>query len=279
VSARRPVLIVNPRSGGGKAVRHDLVGRCRELGIDTIVFEPGDDLSALATDAVRRGADVLGMAGGDGSQAVVARVAAEHGVPFVCVPAGTRNHFAFDIGVDRGDIVGALDAFRHGEDRRIDLARVNGRVFVNNVALGVYGAAVQSPEYRDKKVRTVLAMLPELIGPQGQPFDLRFVGPDGEAHDHGVLLLVSNNPYDARPRAPVRGTRGRLDRGVLGVVAVFGPPPRGALAWSATTFRIESHNAVAAGIDGEQALIEPPLEFESLPLALTVRVRCHGRRR
>ena len=221
----QPVLLVNPRSGGGKAARFDLVAQCRARGIEAIMFEPGDDLTMLATAAVRDGADALGMAGGDGSQAAVAAVAAEHGLPYVCIPAGTRNHFALDLGIDATDVAGALDAFLDGQERRIDLGRVNGRLFVNNVAMGVYGAIVQSPAYRDHKVRTVIDMLPELVGPGAQPFDLRFNGPDGRAHDSAALLLVSNNPYGVDPR-PQRGTRGDLDGGVLGVIALAGPPPR-----------------------------------------------------
>ena len=267
-----PVLILNLRSGGGKAVRHDLVTQCRARGIEPVVLGPDDDLTALAVAAVRDGADALGMAGGDGSQALVAAVAAEHDVPFVCVPAGTRNHFALDLGVDRHDVVGALDAFTEGDERRIDLGRVDGRVFVNNVALGVYGAVVQSPAYRAHKFRTVVETLPDVLGPDAEPFDLRFVGPDGRVHDTAVLVLVSNNPYVIDPR-PQRGARGEIDGGVLGVVAVTGPPPHGASEWATPTFRVDSANAVATGIDGESVLVEPPLVFESLPNALRVRVR------
>ncbi|HEX2383268.1 MAG TPA: diacylglycerol kinase family protein, partial [Acidimicrobiales bacterium] len=119
-----PVLIVNSRSGGGKAVRNDLVTECRARDIEAIPLEPGDDLTALAAAAIDDGADALGMAGGDGSQAAVAAVAAEHDVPFVCVPAGTRNHFALDLRIDRNDVVGALDAFVEGDERRIDVGRV-----------------------------------------------------------------------------------------------------------------------------------------------------------
>src|SRR6476619_7053002 len=222
----KSVLIVNPRSGGGKAARFDLVAQCRARGIEPILFEPGDDLTTLATAAVRAGANALGMAGGDGSQAAVAAVAAEHGLPYVCIPAGTRNHFALDLGIDATDVASALSAFLDGQERRIDRGRVNGRLFVNNVAMGVYGAIVQSPAYRDHKVRTVIDMLPELVGPGAQPFDLRFKGPDGRAHDSAVLLLVSNNPYGVDPR-PQRGTRGDLNGGLLGVIALAGPPPVG----------------------------------------------------
>jgi diacylglycerol kinase family enzyme len=265
------VLIVNPRSGGGKAVRNDLVAQCRARGIEPIVFEPGEDLSAIAEAAIRGGAGVIGMAGGDGSQATVAGFAAQHGVPFVCVPAGTRNHFALDIGADVRDVVGSLDAFLHDDERRIDLGRVNGRVFVNNVAMGVYGAVVQSPEYRDNKVRTTIRMLPGLVGPDAARFDLRFQMPDGHAQRGAVLLVVSNNPYGIAPR-PRRGTRGRLDAGILGVIAVTGPPPRGADEWTTPVFRVDSGTTVALGIDGESVEMEPPLVFECLPQALTIRV-------
>jgi diacylglycerol kinase family enzyme len=88
---RRPVLFVNPRSGDGKAARAGLAERAREQGIEVVILTPGQDLAALAGEAAAGGADALGMAGGDGSLAVVAAVAAAHGIPFVCVAAGTRN--------------------------------------------------------------------------------------------------------------------------------------------------------------------------------------------
>jgi diacylglycerol kinase family enzyme len=266
-----PVLIVNPRSGGGKATRFELVEQCRSRGIEPIVFEPGDDLTELATAAVRRGADALGMAGGDGSQAAVAAVAAEHDVPYVCIPAGTRNHFAIDLGIDRTDVVGARDAFVDGDERRIDLGQVNGRAFVNNVAMGFYGAVVQSPEYRDHKVRTVIDLLPQLVGPRAEPFDLRFTRRDGDARDTALLVLVSNNRYAVDPR-PRHGTRGQIDRGELGIIAMTGPPPHGLDEWTASTFRVDSAGAVSAGIDGESVTMTPPLQFDTDPLALRVRL-------
>ena len=161
---RHPVLLMNLKSGGGKAERFGLVDLCRQRGIEPIVLRPGDDLRQLAEDSVARGADLLGMAGGDGSQALVASVASQHRIPFVVVPAGTRNHFALDLGIDRDDVRGALDAYHDGVDAVVDLAEVNGRVFVNNSSMGVYAAIVQSADYRDAKMQTVAGMLPELRG-------------------------------------------------------------------------------------------------------------------
>jgi diacylglycerol kinase family enzyme len=266
-----PTLIINPRSGGGKAERVGLVGQCRARGIEPVILEPGDDLGAVATAALRAGADAIGMAGGDGSQGAVAAIAAAHDVPYVCVPAGTRNHFALDLGIDPADVIGALDAFTVGDERRIDLGSVNGRVFVNNAAMGVYGVVIGSPEYRAHKVRTTINMLPQLVGPGAEPFDLRFAGPDGRARGTALLLLVSNNPYGLDPR-PQRRTRGDLDRGALGVIALSGPPPGGLSEWAASSIRVESAGPVAIGIDGESAVMEPPLDFASLPTALRVRI-------
>lgn len=269
---QHPVLIVNPRSGGGKAQRHDLVRECRNRGIEPVVVEPGADISTLAETAVARGADIIGMAGGDGSQGAVAAVAAAHALPYVCVPSGTRNHFALDIGVDRADVLGALDAFFDAVEHRIDLAQVNGRTFVNNASMGLYGRIVQSPEYRDAKLRTVIEMLPELLGPGAGPSDLHFTAPDGSQYSAAQLVLVSNNRYEIDPLER-RGTRGGLDQGALGIVVMgLGPLLHGRREWTAPRFEVGSGATVAVGLDGEAVAMEPPLVFESLPSVLRVRV-------
>jgi Diacylglycerol kinase catalytic domain len=145
--------------------RLHLVEEAERRGIEPIVLAPGNDLRRLAEQAVARGADVIGMAGGDGSQALVAGVAADDGVAFVCVPAGTRNHLAMDLGLDRDDVIGALDAFGAAMERRIDLGLAGGRVFVNNATMGLYAKIVQSPTYRGRKVGTALDMLPGCSAP------------------------------------------------------------------------------------------------------------------
>ena len=277
---KAPVLLVNPRSGGGKAQHHDLVGRCRAWGIEPLPLEPGDDISAVASAAVLRGADVIGMAGGDGSQAAAAAVAAEHDLPYVVVPAGTRNHFALDLGADPDDVVGALAAFFGGKERRVDLARVNGRVFVNNASMGLYGRLVQSHHYRDAKLRTGIGMLPELLGPRAEPFDLRFTGAEGYEHVGAQLLVVSNNAYELDPRR-AQGARGRIDKGRLGIVAVhLAPPPsRRVWEWATPEFQVRSGGPVDVGLDGEAVTLGPPLVFESLPSALRARTMTRAHRR
>jgi diacylglycerol kinase family enzyme len=288
-AAGSAVLIMNLKSGGGKAERFELAGEARRRGIRPIVLQPGDDLRELAEHAIARGAEVVGMAGGDGSQALVATVAARHDVAHVCVPAGTRNHFALDLGLDRDDVVGALDAYTDGVERRIDLARVNDHVFVNNASLGAYAKVVQSDAYRDAKLDTWTTMLPDLLGPDAEPIDLQFTGPDGRRCDDAPLVLVSNNPYQLTHMAGA-GTRERMDSGTLGIFAtrvhsahdvsklvaleLVGQAARfpGLLSWSRPEFEVRSGEPVAVGLDGEALVLQPPLRFASLPGALRVRL-------
>ncbi len=289
--AQRPVLIFNPKSGGGKA-NAAFLAAAHARNIETVGLGPGDNLEEIATDVVARGADVIGMAGGDGSQALVAAIAADHDIPYVCIPAGTRNHFALDLGVDRDDVVGALDAFADGYERPVDLAFVNGRVFVNNVSLGLYAFIVQSPEYRDAKMGTAARLLPDLLGNDYSQFDFQMEGPGGVSSDSPDLIQVSNNVYTLSAIGGF-GSRERLDEGVLGIVAVDvhsasdlthlvaleaagrSSSFAGWHEWSAPTLVIRSGQPVYAGIDGEAVTLDPPLVFEMRPAALRVRIAPH----
>ncbi|HEY6636492.1 MAG TPA: diacylglycerol kinase family protein [Solirubrobacterales bacterium] len=275
----RPVLFYNPKSGGGKAERFALADEARARGIEPIELARGDDLGELVEKAVADGADALAMAGGDGSQAVVAAIAADLDLPYACVPAGTRNHFALDLGIDRNDVVGALDAFVDGGERRVDLAEVNGRVFVNNVSLGLYAEAVQNPGYREAKLRTILDTVPEMLGSEGSGLDLAWLGPGGHEHRSGAAVLVSNNRYRLG-RAVGSGTRPRIDDGLLGITVVSAPTGSGQgrlvqrpwREWTAAEFEVHADHAVPAGIDGEAVTLDPPLRFRIKPGVLRVRV-------
>jgi diacylglycerol kinase family enzyme len=267
------VLFVNPKSGGGKATRARLAQRARERGIDVIVAGPDQTLARLVGEAVQRGADALGVAGGDGSLAVVAAAALAHGLPFVCVPAGTRNHFALDLGVDRHDLVGSLGAFTNGVERRIDVAEVNGRIFLNNVSLGIYGDAVRQAGYRDAKARTLLATAALVLGPSAAAADLQLVDNRGRTDRSPAVALVSNNPYSLDP-ARAAGTRPTLDSGQLGILVLDTPSARQSpgRAWTATRLEVSAPAPLHAGVDGEAVDLTPPLTFVIRPAALRVRL-------
>jgi diacylglycerol kinase family enzyme len=245
----------------------------RDRGIEVILIEEGHDLARLIDDSVARGADAVGVAGGDGSLAVGASAALRHGLSFVCIPAGTRNHFALDLGVDPHDLVGSLEAFSEGLERRIDVGDVNGRLFLNNVSLGIYGDAVRHPTYRNAKVRTLLKTAAEVLGPSGSAVDLQLVDDRGRRHANPAVVLVSNNPYALDPRlAPA--LRPALDRGQLGVIVLDMPLPEGApgRTWLAPSLHVSAPSPVNAGLDGEAVELEPPLRFVIRPGALRVRI-------
>jgi diacylglycerol kinase family enzyme len=291
----RAFLIMNPRSGGGKVARFGLVAKARELGATVALLEGPDyiDVAQLAKRAVADGADLLGVAGGDGTQALVAGIAAEAGLPFLCISAGTRNHFAMDLGLDRDDPAACLEALTEGIERRIDLGRIGDRIFVNNASFGVYAELVRSPAYRDDKRGTTLQMLPELLSGNGTHKLRCVIGgttprnpPQGWVNTAVIegpqAILVSNNPYDTRDIAGL-GRRERLDTGRLGVIAVkvdnaaqavsLMRADRGAglTVLQSREITIDAPtDEIPVGIDGETILMPTPVRCSIEPKALRV---------
>jgi diacylglycerol kinase family enzyme len=279
---RHPFLIMNPRSGGGKVARFGLEEKAERLGARVALLQgPGTmDVAAVARQAVADGADLLGVAGGDGTQALVAGIAAEHDLPFLVISAGTRNHFALDLGLDRDDPATCLDALTDGEELRIDLGVIGDRTFVNNASFGAYAEVVRSPAYRDDKRGTTLQMLPDLLkGHRGARLSARA---GGISIDGPQALLVSNDPYAMTDVAGL-GRRPRLDVGQLGVVAIHvNSAPQAVeilrrghgsgltvLATEDVTVDADTPE-IPVGIDGETVMMATPLRCATRPGALRV---------
>ena len=283
---RQPFVIMNPRSGGGKVGKFGLKDKAAALGAEVAMLDgPGVvDVAALARQAVDGGADLLGVAGGDGTQALVAGIAAERDIPMMVISAGTRNHFALDLGLDRADPASCLSALTDGVELRIDLGLIGNRTFVNNASFGAYAQVVQSPAYRDDKSGTTLQMLPDLLtGHQGAHLVVRV---DGQVVlDGPQAVLVSNNPYETGDIAGM-GRRARLDQGVLGVVGVkiqtaaqaAGLLRRAQRSRSVTVLTAREvvidadQPQIPVGIDGESVLMSTPVHCTIHPLSLRVRV-------
>jgi diacylglycerol kinase family enzyme len=281
----RPYLIMNPRSGGGKVERFGLDARAKALGAEVALLAGPEhvDVAELARAAARNGADLLGVAGGDGTQALVAGLAAARGLPFVVISAGTRNHFAMDLGLDRDHPDAGLDALSDGVELRIDLGNIAGRTFVNNVSFGAYADIVQSPAYRDDKRGTTLEMLPDILaGHRGPRLHVRV--DDEVTIEAPQALLVSNNPYGTGDPAGL-GRRARLDTGRLGVVTLTvdsaaraagllgGRHSRGMTSTVAHEVVVDADAAeIPVGIDGEAVMLPTPVRCTIEPLALRVRV-------
>ena len=282
--ARHPYLIMNPKSGGGKVGRFDLQRKAEALGAEVFLLRgPGHvDIAAVARKAVAQGADLLGVAGGDGTQALVAGIAAEHGIPFLVISAGTRNHFALDLGLDREDPPACLDALRDGVELRVDLGLINGRTFVNNASFGAYAEIVETPAYRGDKLSTTLDTLPGLL--QGHHGARLQVQAGRTVVDAPQALLVSNNPYGTGDLAGL-GRRARLDRGILGMVALTVDSARQAALLLRgrrsgglrvlTTGRVvvsAAEQRLPVAVDGEAVAMSTPVTCTVVPGALRVRV-------
>ena len=283
-------LILNPAAGGAAAYLSGLTRTARERGIRVGVLEPGEDVRSAALAAAEDGAQVLGVAGGDGSVAAVAGVAVERGLPLVVVPVGTLNHFARDLALDLARPLSALDAFYSGHERRVDVGRINGRPFINNVSLGVYAEMLGDPGYRQDKLGVAQAKFQAAVLDPEIRRALRIV-PPGEAPLEGVLaVVVSNNPYELARWAGL-GRRHRLDTGTLQVsvldtgklgeleLLLAGTLPgamefRPALRhWTSERLEIGAlGERVRAGVDGEPIIFEAPLRFSVYPGALRVLV-------
>ena len=281
-SARHPYLIMNPKSGGGKVEKFDLKRKAEALGAEVFILGGSGpvDVAAVARQAVANGADLLGVAGGDGTQSLVAGIAAEHGLPFVVISAGTRNHFAMDLGLNREDPAACLGALADGVELRVDLGLINGQTFVNNASFGAYAEIVQSPAYRGDKVGTTLDLLPDVL--QGHRGARLATQVDGTQIEAPQALLVANNPYGTGDIAGLN-RRARLDGGVLGVVGVMvrtagqavdllrGSRADGVRLLTTKMVEITADAAqIPVGVDGEAVTISTPVTCTAWPGALRV---------
>lgn len=287
--------IVN-RGGGGAG--DDAIARLRTLfadhGLDADVraVAPEDLADACAAAAKDDGVDVLAIAGGDGTIATAAAALAGTSKPLGVLPLGTLNHFARDAGIP-ADLDAAVAAIAGGARRRVDVAEINGKVFVNNSSVGLYPDMVRRRERqqerlgRGKRLAMFWASLATLRS--FRRHKLWISAPGLEAPIETPLLFVGNNRYQVELFA--LGTRQAIDEGVLSLYAIRA---RGRLhlLWAgirgilgrldqqrdfvtaiAGEAEITSDRArLGVATDGEQQRMKTPLRYRIRPGALTILV-------
>lgn len=292
---KHPMLIINPKSGNGRAVKAHVDLLARNMGITVLMTRKDESVEATTRRAIQAGADVLGIAGGDGSIGAVAKVALAHDLPIIVLPGGTRCHFARDLGLEPKRIVDSLASFK-GVERRVDVGVINRRVFLNNVSFGLYADIVDHPEYRDHKMRVSYEVMHSIADGSTALYDLQFQSGNRQVK-RAAEVLVGVNRYDFVDLFEL-GHRERLDEGVLQVTALTELNDRvvknllrttkvkklrehiddtGLLQWTNQSFALtNSHHTIVAGVDGEREQYETPVSIRILPKALRIYVPAEG---
>jgi diacylglycerol kinase family enzyme len=290
---RQSSLIINPKSGDGRATKAHLADIAKSQGISAIVMQPGQDLVELAETALRNGAQVLGISGGDGSLGVLAGVAMKHNVPLVVLPGGTRCHFARDIGLNPETIIDALAGFQ-GVERRVDVGIIGERVFLNNASFGLYAHIIGHEDYRENKLDVTTRITRDLISSEQPYYALQFRDGAGKAWRHAAQVLVGVNRYETF-KLDELGKRKRLDEGILQMIAIRALDNRllkllgGSIdlarsnpaisQWTSREFTVSDPSGqVRVGIDGESVTLPSPVRVHIKPQALRLMVPAEGER-
>lgn len=280
----RGVIFVNPSSGGGSEI-DDLIGAFD--GHEVVECEP-DGFVEQVRKVVSSSEEpaFVGVAGGDGTIRTAVTVLLEYApdVPLLVVPAGTRNHFAHDLGIETID--DAIAAADEGHTRRVDAATVNDEWFINNSSVGVYPRLVAHREAREsrmpKGVAALVAAWHQLR--LGRRIRVRVDGTPVTAW----AVFVGNNCYGESPRDLAE--RERMDEGVLDVriahadrrlsrLRIVAAVLIGRLEHSpfidrrpCTSVDLDMGHEVEVALDGEVVAMASPLHYASHPAALTVLV-------
>jgi diacylglycerol kinase family enzyme len=291
----RVAIVVN--ESGGNAIGESretlperLSGLFRARGIDAHVqlARPGALAEQFRSAAAAR-PDVLVAVGGDGTVSCGADAAVKAGITLGVIPRGTFNHFARDARIPIA-LEAAVDTISAGRVQAVDVAELNGRVFINNSAIGLYPMMVQDREAqrhrlgRSKRVAMIVACLRAFRHFHRHRLAVRIEG--REAPISTPLMFVGNNRYETA--LLTMGRRARLDEGVLSIRALLVESPlhllglalRG-LFWGFDQQRdfanldsareaviLSLQPALRVSLDGETHLFETPLRYRILPRAL-----------
>jgi diacylglycerol kinase family enzyme len=296
----RVVALLNVAAGtanhkGAEHVLALLAAACERLNLAAeLKFCSGDELKGLAEAALARAKageiDAVAVGGGDGSIRTVAGVLAESGVPLGILPLGTLNHFAKDLGIPL-DLDHAAAAIAMGHERVVDLAEVNGEIFINNSSIGIYPYIVIDRERRraSHKLAKWMAIVPAVFR-MLRHFPRRRLALSAEGWTRPYrtpCLFIGNNEYGMD--FFTLGRRQRLDGAELYVYVVKQRRPlgffwmvcrmvfgRSSQARDIERFRLSEvtvrskTSRLPVALDGEVEIMHTPLHYRSRPGALRV---------
>jgi diacylglycerol kinase family enzyme len=221
-----PPVVINGEAGTVRADAPETVERVLDQIADRTILDrvPADHVDQRVREHLNGGVSRIAVGGGDGTLAAVADLIRRESpdTELVCLPLGTHNHFAKDLGVPL-DPERWLDWLVSHNVRRVDLGEANGRLFLNNLSIGLYPALVKQRQNLEderllgsKRLATLAAAVSiwQALPPR---FAVRIrVGDDGkrvETRLHTRLLMISNNPYADEPLTPL--SRSTLSGGEL----------------------------------------------------------------
>jgi len=286
-------VIINATSGAGSRpeVQKRLAEAFKATGSELriSIVSNGADVVKLAQRAIRGDAEIIVAAGGDGTVNSVAAAIIDSDKMLGVLPLGTMNHFAKDLHIPL-DLQGAVETIVAGETTRVDVAEVNGRVFINNSSLGLYPSIVHE---RKKQQRLGWGKWPAYIWAalavlRRYPFLNIRLGVDGkELTSRTPFVFIGNNEYEME-RLNI-GSRACLDKGELSLYMTNRTGRWGLLRLALRALlgglRQEKdflalytkeiwigtkHKQLRVALDGEVATMEPPLHYRVQPRALRV---------
>lgn len=287
-------VIINEGSGGsvhGEETEQSLRERFIAYGVRANVHlaKTGAEIESLAKHAVESDAEIVVAGGGDGTISTVAARLAKTGKTLGVLPLGTLNNFSKDLGIPQ-DLTGAVHIIATGEKRLIDLAEVNGRIFVNNSSIGLYPRIVLRRERQQRlgSGKWNAAFWAALRIFRISPFLKVRITIDGKRFLRKTpFVFVGNNDYEMDLYNI--GRRPRLDDGKLSVYylhhggrwgvtllvyhTIFGRLRQ----WkdfeevSTEEISIETRRRrLPVAFDGEVRILDTPLHYRIRPKALSV---------
>ncbi len=198
-SIRKLQVIINPAAGVGRPILQALNTGLKDTGVewDVSITHKAGDAERLAREAVENGADIVGVHGGDGSVMEVASALRGTATPLAIFPGGTANVMSVELGIPSADIDASIDFIAKGSytTRRIDMGKVNDRLFLLRIGIGLEADMMKSADQEIKNRFGILAYAFSALNEMRNLTPTLYrVRVDGELHEiEGISCMIANS--------------------------------------------------------------------------------------